>query len=40
MTLAEYELLDAEKAHHSIARRCAWLARSGCSARFRWSCGA
>ncbi|MGS2648886.1 hypothetical protein [Streptosporangium sp. G12] len=25
MTLAKYELIDAEKACHSIARMCAWL---------------
>ncbi|MEW9556419.1 IS3 family transposase [Nonomuraea sp. NPDC050783] len=32
MTLAKYELIDAEKARHSIARMCAWLevSRSGC----------
>ncbi|WP_225878680.1 hypothetical protein [Spongiactinospora rosea] len=31
MTLAKYELIDAEKAHHAIARMCAWLgvSRSG-----------
>jgi transposase InsO family protein len=31
MTLAKYELIDAEKARHSIARMCAWLgvSRSG-----------
>lgn len=31
MTLAKYELIDAEKAHHKIARMCAWLgvSRSG-----------
>ncbi|MFD8531637.1 IS3 family transposase [Streptosporangium canum] len=31
MTLAKYELIDAEKAHHPIARMCAWLgvSRSG-----------
>ncbi|MEV4395325.1 hypothetical protein [Nonomuraea sp. NPDC049607] len=31
MTLAEYELIDAEKAHHPTARMCAWLgvSRSG-----------
>jgi DNA helicase-2/ATP-dependent DNA helicase PcrA len=28
MTLAEYELIDAEKAHHPIARMCAWLGMS------------
>nr|BFE88195.1 hypothetical protein GCM10020093_107960 [Planobispora longispora] len=25
MTLATYELIDAEKAHHKIAKMCAWL---------------
>ncbi|MEV1239706.1 hypothetical protein ACIBO2_39100 [Nonomuraea sp. NPDC050022] len=31
MTLAGYELIDAEKAHHPIARMCAWpsVSRSG-----------
>lgn len=31
MTLAKYELIDAEKAHHAIARMCVWLdvSRSG-----------
>ncbi|GAA3000549.1 IS3 family transposase [Streptosporangium longisporum] len=31
MTLAKYELIDAEKAHHAIARMCTWLnvSRSG-----------
>ncbi|MGR6924327.1 IS3 family transposase [[Actinomadura] parvosata] len=31
MTLAKYELIDAEKAHHKITRMCAWLgvSRSG-----------
>ncbi|GIH97981.1 transposase [Planobispora siamensis] len=31
MTLATYELIDAEKAHHKIAKMCAWLgvSRSG-----------
>ncbi|GGK93960.1 hypothetical protein Ppa06_62220 [Planomonospora parontospora subsp. parontospora] len=31
MTLAKYELIDAEKANHTIARMCAWLevSRSG-----------
>ncbi|MEU8151947.1 hypothetical protein [Nonomuraea sp. NPDC048901] len=31
MTLAKYELIDAKKAHHAIARMCAWLgvSRSG-----------
>jgi hypothetical protein len=31
MTLAKYELIDAEKANHKIARMCAWLgvSRSG-----------
>lgn len=31
MTLAKYELIDAEKAHHKIAKMCAWLevSRSG-----------
>ncbi|MEU7988289.1 hypothetical protein AB0B56_25800 [Streptosporangium canum] len=31
MTLAKYELIDAEKAHHPIVKMCAWLgvSRSG-----------
>ncbi|MEV0624002.1 IS3 family transposase [Nonomuraea sp. NPDC050404] len=35
MTLAKYELIDAEKARHSIARMCAWLGVSS-SGYYEW----
>ncbi|MBG0831525.1 IS3 family transposase [Planomonospora sp. ID67723] len=35
MTLAKFELIDAEKAHHKIAEMCAWLGASR-SGYYEW----